>query len=379
MRILLVGEYSRLHNSLKEALVALGHDVILMGNKDGFKDYPVDIYINHSFQNRLLHKFKVGIFKLTGLDLGSMEIVRKVKKKLKPLQRFDIVQLINEAPFHIQPKAELKLIELVKTKTDKLFVLSCSYDYASVKFMLNNGFKYSALTPYLNDNGLKDAYTFKLQYVNKEFTKVHQFVYDNCNGVIATDMDYHLPLIEEPKYLGLIANPINTDKIEFLPFTIDERIRIFHGINTHSELTKGNIFFTEALKIIEKKYGDQVEIVTSSNIPYIDYIKLYDMSHIVLDMVYAYDQGYNALEAMAKGKVVFTGAEQEWLDYYELKEDTIAINALPNVDYLVAKLSWLIEHPEKIMEISKNARDFVEREHYYKSIAEKYIQNWITN
>ena len=29
----------------------------------------------------------------------------------------------------------------------------------------------------------------------------------------------------------------------------------------------------------------------------------------------------NALEAMAKGKVVFTGAEQEWLNHYDLKED----------------------------------------------------------
>ena len=32
-------------------------------------------------------------------------------------------------------------------------------------------------------------------------------------------------------------------------------------------------------------------------------------------------EGFNALEAMAKGKVVFTGAEKEWLDYHNLKED----------------------------------------------------------
>ena len=38
----------------------------------------------------------------------------------------------------------------------------------------------------------------------------------------------------------------------------------------------------------------------------------FDTAHILLDQVYAYDQGYNALEAMAKGKVVFTGAEKEW-------------------------------------------------------------------
>lgn len=379
MRILLVGEYSRLHNSLKEGLTALGHEVTLMGNKDGFKDYPVDIYINHSFQNRVLHKFKVGVYKLTGIDLGSVEIVRKVKKKLKTIQHFDVVQLINESSFHIQPKDEIELVKVLKSKTNKLYLLSCSYDHASVKSMLNKGFKYSALTPYLNDKSLKNLYKFKLQYVNEEFTLLHQFIYEHCNGVIATDMDYHIPLIGEAKYLGLIPNPINTDKIDYIPLKTDGRIKIFHGINTHAALTKGNSFFTEALRIIEKKYGDKVEIATATNIPYNDYIKLYDACHILLDMVYAYDQGYNALEAMAKGKVVFTGAEQEWLDHYGLEADTVAINALPDVDYLVEKLSWLIENPEKITEISKNARAFVEKEHYYKNIAQKYLSTWQKN
>lgn len=376
MRILLVGEYSRLHNSLKEGLMALGHEVLLVGNKDGFKDYPVDIYINHSFQKRILHKLKVGIYKLTGLDLGSIEIAYKVKKQLKLLQHFDVIQLINESSFHIQPKEEMKLIAFLKSKTDKLYLLSCSYDHTSVKFMLNKSFKYSALTPYLNDDSFEQHYKFKLHYVNKEFTLLHQFTYEQCDGVIATDIDYHLPLINQEKYLGLIPNPINTDDIDYLPIKIESKIKIFHGINTHAALTKGNIFFTEALKIIAKKFEGQVEITTTSNLPYKDYIKLYDECHILLDMVYAYDQGYNALEAMAKGKVVFTGAEQEWLQYYELEEDAVAINALPDVDFLVKKLSWLIENPEKIIEVSKNARAFVEKEHYYKNIAQSYLSSW---
>lgn len=379
MRILLVGEYSRLHNSLKEGLTALGHEVLLIGNKDGFKEYPVDVYINHSFQNSLLHKIKVGIYKLTGRDLASIEIVYKVKKQLQPLPQFDVVQLINESSFSIQPKAELKLLQFLKTKTDKLFALSCSYDHASVKFMLNQGFTYSAMTPYLNDNSLKHHYKFKLQYLNKDFTLLHQYILGHTNGIISTDMDYHMPLVGNPNYIGLIPNPINTDKIGYLPIRIDGKIKIFHGINLHAALTKGNTFFTEALKIIVERYADKIEIISTTNIPYIDYIKCYDDCHILLDMVYAYDQGYNALEAMAKGKVVFTGAEREWLSHYNLEEDVVAINALPEVTYLVDKLSWLIEHPEKIIEIAVQARAFVEKEHYYKTIAQQYLDTWETN
>jgi hypothetical protein len=37
---------------------------------------------------------------------------------------------------------------------------------------------------------------------------------------------------------------------------------------------------------------------------YTTYINSYNKAHILLDQTYAYDQGYNALEAMAKGKVV---------------------------------------------------------------------------
>jgi glycosyltransferase involved in cell wall biosynthesis len=96
---------------------------------------------------------------------------------------------------------------------------------------------------------------------------------------------------------------------------------------------------------------------------------------IILDQLYGHDQGYNALEAMAKGKVVFTNASALFEKHYNLTEK-VAINALPDEDYLVAELSALIENPETILEMGKKARAFVEQEHHYKRIAEKYISVW---
>ena len=95
-----------------------------------------------------------------------------------------------------------------------------------------------------------------------------------------------------------------------------------------------------------------------------------------MDQVYAYDQGYNALEAMAMGKVVLTGAEKEWREHYNIVEDYVVINAMPDVSYLVEKLSWLIENPEKIKMISKNARKFILKHHDYKVITKKYLKAW---
>jgi glycosyltransferase involved in cell wall biosynthesis len=107
-------------------------------------------------------------------------------------------------------------------------------------------------------------------------------------------------------------------------------------------------------------------------------LKLYEEAHIILDQVYAYDQGYNALEAMAAGKVVFTGAEKEFLEHYKIPEDEVVINALPEVDSIVEKLSWLIETPEKIEQIGKNARAFIEKEHQYQKVAKKYLKVYST-
>lgn len=376
MRILLVGEYSRLHNSLKEGLISLGHDVLLVGNGDGFKNYPVDINIDHSFHNRFLKKFRIAFFKLTTIDLGSLEVYLKAIFKLKKLKEFDVVQLINESPLVIKAKYEQKFINHLIKHHKKLFLLSCGIDHQCMSYMMEEKFRYSIMSPYLKDKSLYKSYKFQLQYLNKDFTELHNFIYKNCEGVIASDIDYHLPLLGHKNYLGLIPNPINTDKIAYIPINIDDKIKIFHGVNTSAMHKKGNHFFIEALKSIEKKYADKVEIITTYDIPYNDYIKLYDDCHILLDQIYAYDQGYNALEAMAKGKVVFTGAEQEWLDYYNLKEDTVAINTLPNAEKIAKKLEWLILNPEQIYTISKNARAFIEKEHHYLKISKEYVEKW---
>jgi glycosyltransferase involved in cell wall biosynthesis len=150
---------------------------------------------------------------------------------------------------------------------------------------------------------------------------------------------------------------------------------LFLGINQWSYHQKGIAYFEKALSIIKEKYSDKIEIIIVKNIPYSDYINLYNKAHILLDQLYGYDQGYNALEAMAKGKVVFTNADDIFEKHYNLSEK-VAVNAEPNVDYLVAQLSFLIENPNEIKAIGKRARAFIEKEHDHLKIARKYLAVW---
>lgn len=376
MKILLVGEYSRLHNSLKEGLIELGHEVTLISTGDYFKKFPSDLLLKQKFNTGFLKKIKVGIYKLTKTDITSLSILRQFYKYSDRLKSFDIVQLINEDSFSVSAKAGKKIIEFLKKNNSNLFLLSCGTDYSSVSFAMDKKIRYSILTPFLEGRISEKEFISALKYLKPEYVDLHHYLFENIQGVIASDMDYHIPLLRNPKYLGLIPNPINISKLPYIPMEFDGIIRIFHGINRVNYLKKGNDFFEKALKIIQQKYPEKVEVMTVENIPYDEYIRKYNTAHILLDQVYSFDQGYNALEAMAKGKVVFTGAEKEFLEFYNLKKDEVCINALPDVDDLVKKLEDLILNPEKIESISRAARAFIEREHDYKKIAQKYLDSW---
>lgn len=354
----------------------MGHEVTLVGCGDYFKDYPVDIKLNRTHVSGISKLWKNLLYGLFKIDLASFSIRNQFYKNSQSLKGFDLVQLINESPFDIDPKHELELIQFLKKHNKNLILLSCGTDYISVKYAHEKKFRYSILSPLFENKINKRDFAPILKYISPPYALLHEKLMEMVAGIIATDLDYHIPLEGHPKYLGMIPNPVNVDLIEFIPLEISEPIIIFHGINSRNYFKKGSDYFDKALAEVQKLFGTKVHVITSTDVPYKDYIIAYDQAHILMDQVLGYDQGYNALEAMAKGKVVFTGAETEWLHYYHLEENKVAINALPDINQLVEKLSMLLENRELLGIISTNARKFIEKEHHYVEIAKRYINIW---
>jgi glycosyltransferase involved in cell wall biosynthesis len=380
MKIALIGEYSRLHNSLKEGLQELGHEVLLVGMGDDFKKFPTDLNYDAKTSRKSIFNIPNKIcIRLFGWDLSIPERGIRFWRILPKLKDYDVVQLINETPVQTFAWLEKIILKKLIKQNKKIFLLSCGADHVSIKFMVNGGFRYGLLDPYFEDKSLAPYYAHSLKYLKKPYQNISKFLYDNVNGVIASDFDYVLPLQGNPKFLGLIPNPINTDKLDVVPLNTEGKIVIFLGINRNARYKKGIPYFEKALEKIKERYSDKVEVVVVENLPYAEYINVYNRCHILLDQIYSYDQGYNALEAMAKGKVVFTGVEKEFREYFGLQEDEIAINALPDVNYLVEKLSYLIENPNKIFEISKKAKEFILQQHFYIDVSKKYIKIWNDN
>lgn len=377
MKILLLGEYSNLHNSLKQALINMGHEVLIVGNADGFKKYQTDILIKSHLEDYLLLKLIARLFvRIFKINIFEIEIYLRAKKIVNKLQGFDVVQLINENSFKTSPFLEIKLLKQIFKNNNKVFLLSCGVDSVSVKHAMSKKLKYSILTPLFENASLKKKYKPILKYERENYLALAKFVQEYVNGIISSDLDYHIPYLSEKKYLGMIPNPINTKKIKYYGINKSKKISILHAINSSNKIKKGNRFFEEALKIIDEKFKYKISIITTYDIPYKEHLENLKKCDILLDMVYAYDQGFNALEAMAMGKIVFTGAEEEWLKLYNIKEDTVVINAVPNSMRIVKKLVWLIENPKMIKIISVNARKFIEKNHDFEKIATKYIKTW---
>lgn len=375
MDVLLVGEYSRLHNSLKEGLTALGHNVTLAGTGDGFKGYPTDLDFDaRFFRLPVLKTIRHYTNRIFRVDLERIEKGLRFYRLLPKLKGYDVVQLINETPIKTWQPFERFLLKKLMKQNKKTFLLCCGIDYTVVKYMLDRKPRYSLMDPWFADKSLAE-YGFILEYRNAQHKKTHDFLYQNIDGAIASDMDYYLPLEGNLKLIGLAPNPVNMDKLPYVENPVQDKVIIFLGINRQTYNQKGIPYFEKALEQIKVKYPDKIEIVVAESLPYNDYIKLYDRAHILLDQVYGYDQGYNALEAMAKGKVVFTGAEKEFMEYYGLNE-LVAVNALPDVGYLVKELSFFIENTAEVIKTGNRARDFIRKEHEYMKVAGRYIEMW---
>src|SRR5690606_37536737 len=265
MKILLVGEYSRLHNSLKEGLLAKGHQVLLVSTGDDFKEYPSDILLKRKYNSGFSKKIKVGLFKFFGIDITSISLKNQFFQNKEKFQGFDVVQLINESPFGIMPKYEKEIISFLKENNKKIFLLSCGTDYTSVKYAFEKKFRHSIFTPFFEGKIYEKDFFPVLKYLAPEYENLHHFIFEKVDGVIASDLDYDIPLRGKEKYLGLIPNPVNTEKLKFKAFASEGKIVIFHGINRSNYFKKGNDYFEIALEQIQKKYLSKVEIISVEN------------------------------------------------------------------------------------------------------------------
>jgi len=356
MKILLLGDFSALHKNLKEGLEALNHEVVLASHGDHWKKIENDIDLNYK-SKFLPHNISSRIFPL--LDINS-------------LTGFDIIQIIN--PFFMYRKyfPTKQYLEYICKRNKKSFILGAGDD-AFFWQIARKKMKYGPFDDYLK-------YDLKVEKFFLETQKTMQYnkdILDIVDGLIPIMYEYEVGYKSEydkpNKIKKVIPIPINTDKIEYHPNKVKDKIVIFHGLNRYG--FKGTKYVEEAFEILNKKYPNDLELVIKGNMPLNDYLKLMQRTNIVIDQTNSYSLGVNGVYALAMGKIVLGGAEKESLDSLGVNKSPI-INIKPSAKSIIEEIEKILENRDNIESLGYKSRIFAKNVHNYKIVAQRYIDTW---
>lgn len=381
MKILLIGDYSGVHSDLARTLKMNGHSVTLVSNGDGYKNYERDIDISEGQSRNFIIKLIRVVFDILGIK--GMVLYFKYRRDINRLSGYDVVQLINTIPLPafgsiINTYVIYKLLKRNKS----VYLCALGDDYAWVSKNIRKEFKYSALDRLNISNCYK--YTYSLRYAYGLFFKAnHSYVVKNVKKIIPGLMDYDLVYNDVLNRADIIKIPLSSKIINTAVKLLQSssyisnngKIKIFHGWQKGKDLRKGNDLLHQACLNLVDKYGvDNVEYNIVSNVPYSEYIEMYNDCDIFIDQVYSYDRGVNALLGMASGKVVVSGFEDRESIRGNIKD--IGINATPDLELIIDDLEYIILNKDMMNEIKSNALRYVIDNHDTNIVTDKYLTEW---
>ena len=361
MKILLLGEYSNVHWTLAEGLRSLGHEVCVVSNGDYWKNYKRDI----------------SLVRKPGKS-GGIRYLIKTLSLLPRLHGYDVVQIIN--PIFLDLKAEriAPIYRYLKRYNKKIFMGAFGMDAFWVEACNKRPhiFRYSDFN--IGNREIANEYTRELrsEWEGTAKARLNRETAASCNGIIAGMYEYHTAYKEE-----------YADKLTYIPFPIaaeemsghysnDRKIRFFIGIQKERSIYKGTDIMLRALERVTTEFPEECEIYKAENIPFEQYTRLVNSCDILLDQLYGYSPGMNALLAMSKGKIVVGGAEEECYDI--LGENVLKpmVNVTPDEEDVYRKLRWLIENKGRIATMQEESIQFIEKHHTPAKVAKQYIDFW---
>jgi len=362
MRILLIGEYSSLHWTLADGLRNLGHTVTVASDGDGFKNYPRDIDLSRKSSS----------------IKDTLAAIVKVYRNFYKFKNYDVVQLINPCFTTLSVEINKNLYGYLRKHNKKVFLGAFGDDTLWLKACLDNStFRYSEFYVDGNENKLKHNERLKNIWLSSNRESINTQIADSCDGIIACLCEYYMAY--EPLYnnkLAYIPLPFNFHNVNNSSVLNSDKIKFFIGINKDRSEFKGTDRMYTALKKIEEKYQDKIEINHVESVPYNEYIHIMANSDVVLDQLYSYSPAMNGLLALGLGKILVSGGEPEMYELLNEKENQPIVNVFPSEEDIYNKLENIILNRENLKQISENGRKFAEKHHDHIKVAKQYLDFW---
>ncbi|RGD25626.1 glycosyltransferase family 1 protein, partial [Bacteroides sp. AM23-18] len=151
------------------------------------------------------------------------------------------------------------------------------------------------------------------------------------------------------------------------------------SLKHHREEWKGKDELYSALYKLYYRHPSACEIKQTVFTPYDECEHFMDGCDVMLDQLYSYSPGLNALYAMSKGIVVVGGAEEE--HYNLLGEDRLRpiINVRPEGNDIYNKLESLLANTNKISQLSADSIEYIKKHHCPIKVAKECLDFWEKN
>ena len=361
MKILLIGEYSNVHATLAEGLRALGHEVTVVSDGDGWKNYPRDIDVSR-------HPGK----------LGGILLVVKLYALLPRLRGYDVVQLIN--PMFLELKAERLFFfyDYLRKHNKKVFLGAFGMDWYWVHTCTyDKPLRYSDFNFDSEVRTDAEAVRYQKDWLGTEKERLNKYIAENCDGIITGLYEY-----------WVCYHPAFPEKTTYIPFPIrmpasfsterasKSKVVIFIGINRERSTYKGTDIMLRAAEDIRSKYAHRMKLLVAESVPFAEYQQMMEGSDAILDQLYAYTPSMNPLLAMSKGIICIGGGEPENYEIIHETELKPIINVKPTYESVYQKLEELVLQPERIPELKAQSVEYVRKHHDYIKVARQYLDFW---
>ena len=377
MKILLLGEYSNVHATLAKGLRKLGHQVTVVSDGDGWKNYQRDIDLT---RRSLSHT-------------DTLLYYMRAWKTISKCKDYDVVQIINPMFLELQARRIKPFYKYLRRHNHRIVMCAFGMDHYWVKTCLDcTTFRYSDFNIGKHQ---RTEETFNQQYIHDwlqgDKQQLNTYIAHDCDDIITGlceyDMCYrplfptkttYIPFPIEPQTAKqnqpttqLQAQPGN--QLQAQPDSqLQKPIRIFIGIQTTRSAYKGTDIMLRALQRVKAKYPDRMEIVKVESVPFDVYKKQMQSADVIIDQLYSYTPAMNALQAMSQGLVVVGGGEPE--NYAIIGETELRpiINVLPDEDDCYKKIEELVMHPEWLPRLKHESIEYIARHHDYVKVARQY-------
>lgn len=355
MKILLLGDFSSAHYNLKLGLQELGHQVTLVSHRDGFKKTPTDIEFYHRSENG--NKY-----------LGAAREILSQYLLSTQLKGYDVVQTASHIFYHNRIDNYLfpKIFE--NNGKSVLFNGACSEPYNQFVKTLSYSPCATCKQFDLDKNGCENE---KINARAHEYSR-----YERYHAIVSSHFEYY-KAFERTVFHNknhFIPIPIRSEELSLPISVVPEKLNVYYGETRKG--FKGGAVIEAAIEMVKSStYGRFFNFTTSRKIPYDEYVRVMNETHVLIDQANSYSYGVNALVAMSKGKIVLSGAEPAAVEFMGIEQSECpVVNIRPSEKDIYDKLIALYESRFALPEHSQQSIDFVKLHHDPIAIAHRYVE-----